>query len=47
MLEEKVWLEKMQPEDYRGLTPLFYGHITPYGEFALDMNKRIDIEGAL
>ncbi len=33
----------MQPEDFRGLTPLFYGHITPYGEFQLDMNKRINI----
>jgi TnpA family transposase len=47
ILEEKAWLEKMQPEDFRGLTPLFYGHITPYGEFQLDMNKRINIEGAI
>jgi hypothetical protein len=38
---------KMQPEDFRGLAPLFYGHITPYGEFQLDMNKRINIEGAI
>jgi TnpA family transposase len=44
VLSEKEWLEKMQPEDFRGLTPLFYGHITPYGEFQLDMNKRINIE---
>jgi hypothetical protein len=44
VLAEKEWLEKMQPEDFRGLTPLFYGHITPYGEFQLDMNKRINIE---
>jgi len=35
----------MQPEDFWGLTPLFYGHITPYGEFSLEMNKRINIEG--
>ena len=41
---EKEWLNKMKPEDFRGLTPLFYGHITPYGEFQLDMNKRINIE---
>jgi Tn3 transposase DDE domain-containing protein len=46
ILAEKAWLEKMQPEDLRGLTPLFYGHITPYGEFQLDMNKRIHIESA-
>ena len=45
VLSEKEWLNKMQPEDFRGLTPLFYGHITPYGEFQLDMNKRINIEG--
>jgi hypothetical protein len=34
----------MLPEDFRGLTPLFYGHITPYAEFQLDMNKGINIE---
>jgi TnpA family transposase len=47
ILSEKEWLNKMQPEDFRGLTPLFYGHITPYGEFQLDMNKRINIEGTI
>jgi TnpA family transposase len=46
VLSEKEWLDKMQPEDFRGLTPLFYGHITPYGEFQLDMNKRLNIEGS-
>jgi TnpA family transposase len=24
VLSEKEWLNKMQPEDFRGLTPLFY-----------------------
>ncbi len=47
VLSEKEWLDKMQSEDFRGLTPLFYGHITPYGEFQLDMNKRINIEGTI
>ncbi len=47
VLKEKEWLDKMQPEDFRGLTPLFYGHIMPYGEFQLDMNKRINIEGTI
>jgi len=37
----------MQPEDFRRLTPLFYGHITPYGEFQLDIKKRINIEGTI
>jgi hypothetical protein len=44
VLSEKEWLNKMQPKDFQGPTPLFYGHITPYGEFQLDMNKRINIE---
>jgi hypothetical protein len=44
VLSEKEWLDKMQSEDFRGMTPLFYGHITPYGGFQLDMNKRINIE---
>jgi hypothetical protein len=47
VLSEKEQFDKMQPEDFRGLTPLFYGHITLYGEFQLDMNKRINIEGTI
>jgi TnpA family transposase len=43
VLGEKVWLEKMQPEDFRGLTPLFYGHVNPYGRLDLNMNERIVI----
>ncbi len=30
VLSEKEWLNKMQPEDFRGLMPLFYGHIASY-----------------
>jgi hypothetical protein len=44
VLSEKEWLDKKQLEDFRGRTPLFYGHITPYGVLLLDMNKRINIE---
>jgi Tn3 transposase DDE domain len=47
VLSEKEYLDKIQSDDFRGLTPLFYGHITPYGEFQLDMNKRINIEGTM
>jgi hypothetical protein len=46
VLSDPEWLAKMQPEDFRGLTPLFYGHMTPYGEFQLDMSRRIQIEEA-
>jgi TnpA family transposase len=43
VLEESTWLDKMQPEDFRGLTPLFYGHVNPYGRLDLNMNERIII----
>jgi len=44
ILSEKEWLDKMQPEDFRGLTPLFYSHVNPYGRLVLNMNERIFIE---
>ncbi|MED3069659.1 Tn3 family transposase [Bacillus thuringiensis] len=40
----QYWLKKMIPEDFRGLTPLFYTHINPYGTFKLNMDKRIPIK---
>jgi TnpA family transposase len=39
----QYWLKRMTPEDFRGLTPLFYNHMNPYGTFKLNMNKRIPI----
>jgi hypothetical protein len=39
VLSGKEWFNKMQHEDFQELTPFFYGHTTPYGEFLLDMNK--------
>lgn len=44
VLSEEDWLNRMQPEDFRGLTPLFYGHINPYGRLVLNMDERIIIE---
>ncbi len=32
------------PADWRGLTPLFYQHVNPYGTFRLDMNERMQID---
>ena len=29
---------------YRGLTPLIYAHVNPYGRFDLDLNSRIDFD---
>ncbi|MFC0307938.1 MULTISPECIES: transposase [Sphingomonadales] len=39
---EPKWAGRMTPEDYRGLTPLIYSHVNPYGRFDLDLNDRID-----
>lgn len=44
VLTEPHWLDLLEPEDYRALTPLVYNHITPYGLFELDMEKRLPIE---
>lgn len=41
VLKEDEWIKGMEKEDLRALTPLIYQHITPYGSFDLDMNKRI------
>ena len=47
VLAQPAWAERLTPADYRGLTPLFYGHVTPYGNFALDLDQRLVIEPAL
>jgi hypothetical protein len=31
----------MTPGDLRGLTPLFWTHVLPYGEAKLNMTRRI------
>ncbi|QGM48321.1 Tn3 family transposase [Methylocystis heyeri] len=42
VLVEPKWAGRMTPADYRGLTPLIYSHVNPYGRFYLDLNSRID-----
>ena len=34
------------PEDLRGLTPLFWAHVLPYGEVKLNMTRRITLNVA-
>jgi len=41
VLAEEDWQKRLTTEDYRGLTPLFYGHVEPYGMLQLDMTKRL------
>lgn len=43
VLGEQTWLGRMTVEDLRALTPLIYAHVTPYGEFHLDMGTRLDV----
>ena len=47
VLNEPEWQGKLQAEDLRALTPLIYTHVTPYGQFRLDMKKRIEIESLI
>lgn len=42
VLAEPSWEGRMTAEDYRGLTPLIYAHVNPYGRFDLDLDSRID-----
>jgi Tn3 transposase DDE domain len=41
VLKDEAWLKRLTKEDYRGLTPLFYSHIEPYGMLRLDMEQRL------
>jgi hypothetical protein len=44
VLSEAAWEQRLTVEDLRGLTPLMYSHISPYGAFLLDMHSRLDLE---
>ena len=43
VLAEEKWKASMKPEDWRGLTPLFYQHVNPYGRFTLDLTQRLPL----
>lgn len=46
VLAKPYFLTRMTSADWRGLTPLFWLHIMPYGTFKLDMDTRLPIEVA-
>ncbi|MEV5711675.1 transposase [Actinoallomurus sp. NPDC052274] len=46
VLRDSEWAERLTPEDRRGLSPLFWTHINPYGRFRLDMDARLDLTAA-
>jgi len=43
VLAEPGWKARMTAADARGLTPLIWGHVNPYGVFDLDMERRLDL----
>ena len=46
VLAENDWSDLLTLEDRRGLTPLFWQHVLPYGEVKLDINARLEIGAA-
>ena len=38
------WAARLSSDDLRGLSPLIYTHINPYGRFEVDLDRRIDFE---
>ena len=46
VLAEDAWADMLTTEDRRGLTPLFWQHVLPYGEVKLDMTTRLSIRTA-
>ncbi|MGB0097639.1 MAG: Tn3 family transposase, partial [Solirubrobacteraceae bacterium] len=46
ILAEPEWAGVLTPEDLRGLTPLFWAHVLPYGEVELNMTRRLALTAA-
>ena len=44
VLADPAWMARMTSADIRGLTPLVWGHVSPYGTFDLDMAARLDLD---
>ena len=44
VLSEPEWMARMTSAGRRGLTPLVWGHVSPYGAFDLDMEQRLDLD---
>jgi TnpA family transposase len=41
VLAQPGWFQQMTEADWRGLTPLIYQHINPYGTFELNLEQRL------
>jgi TnpA family transposase len=47
VLQDPAWSRRMTEADWRGLSPLIYQHVNPYGQFELDLEQRIDFDRRL
>ena len=45
ILAQPEWEGTLTTDDQRGLTPLFWSHILPYGEVRLNMTRRLALSG--
>lgn len=43
VMDEPEWADLLTPADRRGLTPLFWSHVRPYGEVNLNMAARLGL----
>ena len=43
VLAEPVWRNRLNADDRRGVTPLVYGHVNPYGSVRLALNSRLPV----
>jgi hypothetical protein len=43
VLRDQTWADKLTSEDRRGLSPLLWANVNPYGRFRLDMESRLDL----
>ena len=46
VLADPHWAQALTPADRRGLTPMFWLHLRPYGDITLDMTTRLDLGDA-
>jgi hypothetical protein len=44
VLAEPSWTNRLEANDFRGITPLIYSHINPYSNFHLDLYSRLPID---
>jgi len=43
VLDDDTWADRLTDADRRGLNPLFWTHVVPYGEVRLNMSRRLDL----